>query len=531
LKRLTGTDALFLSLETPSWHQHVGGLTVIDPQGRTITYEDIVANLADRIRYAPKFTWKLKTMPFGVDRPIWVDDPDFDVRWHVRRTAVPSPGGAKEIGEVAGSIMSTQLDRRRPLWELWHIEGLADGMIAILMKYHHCLLDGVAGASLATALLDLEPDSTAPLVPLPGPEESHAGPEPSDLNLLGHSLLREFGRPMRVAKYMTALAERGVTAVNRIRTDQENRAILRAPKTPFNATIGPRRNLAFSSVAMADVLTLKKLHDVKVNDVLLAVTADALRRYLMMHGALPEAPLVTAVPVSTRDEGDTSMGNQFTNMFVSLATDIDDPVERLLAIRRSSQSAKAMTKAVGAREIQSIGEVASPLIMNTAIRAVYRTQLMSRSPVQVNTLVSNIPGPSIPLYICGGKVVAVFPCSVILEGMGLNVTVFSYMDRFDFGLQVDPDLVPDLWVIAEHISVSMAALMEASGLGAPTPVEMPFAEPSADQGSVGGAVFSTEGASISGLKVRTWVATKGADGVGTTSVSPRRPGAKAQVPA
>jgi diacylglycerol O-acyltransferase / wax synthase len=531
MKRLAGTDALFLSLETPNWHQHVGGLTVIDPQGGTITYEDIVANLADRIRYAPKFTWKLKTMPLGFDRPIWVDDPEFDVRWHVRRIAVPSPGGAKEIGEVAGSIMSTQLDRRRPLWELWHIEGLAGGMIAILMKYHHCLLDGVAGASLATALLDLEPDATAPMVSLPSPEESHAGTAPSDLNLLAHSVLNEFRRPVQVAKYMTAMAGRGVTALNRIRTDEENRAILRAPTTPFNATIGPRRNLAFASVAMEDVLALKTVHDVKVNDVLLAVTADALRRYLIMHDALPEAPLVTAVPVSTRSEGDASMDNQITNMFVSLATDIDDPIERLQAIKRSTQSAKAMTKAIGAREIQSLGEVASPLVLSTAIRAVYSTQLMSRAPVQINTLVSNVPGPPVPLYMCGGKVVAVFPSSVILEGMGLNVTIFSYMDRFDFGVQVDPDLVPDVWIIAEQVAASLAALMEASGLGAPTPIDVPFAEPPADEGSVGGAASPPEGASSSASKPRTRAAKNGSGGPEAKPVSPRKPRAKATVPA
>ena len=473
MKRLGGTDALFLSLETPSWHQHVGGLSIIDPQDRNILFDEFVIKVKDRLPYAPKFTWKLKETPLGLDRPMWVDDDEFDVRRHVRRIGLPSPGGARELGEVVGTLMSTQLDRRWPLWEMWFIEGIAGGKVAIFLKYHHCLLDGVAGASLATVLLDIEPDATVPLAPLPTPEESKAGPDPGDLELLARTLLAQPSRPLHLARYLTGLAGKGLAAINSLRSDQENRAILRAPVTPFNAPIGPRRELAFASVSMHDVHALKLQHDVKVNDVVLALTAGALRRYLQKHDKLPDAPLVTAVPVSTRPEGDRSLDNQISNMFVSLATDVADPVERLQAVKRSTQSAKAMRNAIGAREIQSIGEVASPLILGTAIRTIYRTSLMSRIPLRVNTVVSNVPGPNIPLYMCGGKVVAVFPSSVILEGMGLNVTVFSYLDRVDFGIHVDPDLVPDVWVLANEVPAALTELMEASGLGTPTPVEMP----------------------------------------------------------
>lgn len=476
MRRLGGTDALFLSMETPYWHQHVGGLTVLDPEGRTITFEDFVANIAHRIRYAPKFCWKLKGMPLGIDRPVWVDDPDFDVRRHLHRVAVPSPGGARELGELAGNLMSAQLDRRRPLWEMWFIEGLAGGKLAMLMKYHHCLLDGVAGASLATSLLDLEPDATEPLVPLPPPEEASAGPEPSDLELLVGSLSQPIRRPVRAAVYATRLAAKTATAVENMWRDPANRAIMHAPKTPFNGSVGPRRELAFSSLAMADLNALKQAHGVKVNDVVLAICAGTLRNYLLASDALPDAPLVTGVPVSTRPEGNTSMDNQISQMFVSLATDVEDPIERLQAIYSSTKSAKAMSRAIGARQIQSIGEVASPLILSNAIRAIYRTHLMSRSPVRVNTLVSNVPGPPVPLYMCGAKVTGVYPSSVILEGMGLNITVFSYMDRIDFGLQVDPDLVPDPWTLAEGIPVALGELMSASGAGHPTPVSDPFAE-------------------------------------------------------
>jgi diacylglycerol O-acyltransferase len=477
MKRLGGTDALFLSMETPSWHQHVAGLTVLDPGDRPVTFDDVVAKFAERIVYAPKFTWKLKEMPFGLDRPVWVDDPEFDVRRHLRRIAVPSPGGAKELGELAGNLASTQLDRRRPLWEAWYIEGVAGGKIGMLLKYHHCLMDGLAGASLATALLDLSPEATEPLLPLPSLEERSAGGQESDLRYLAETLKPDLRRPVGLARYVAGLAAKGVAAADNIRNDEENRAILRAPTTPFNAPIGPRRELAFASVAMADVLKLKDAHGVKVNDVVLGVVAGALRSYLEGHDELPEAPLVTGVPVSTRAEGDTSMDNQITNMFVSLATDVADPIERLQAIYKSTASAKAMTKAIGARQIQSIGEVASPLILSTAIKTVYRTGLMTRSPLRINTLVSNVPGPPMPLYMCGAKITGIYPSSVILEGMGLNITVFSYEERLDFGLHVDPDLVPDAWVLATGLKEALAELLQVSGLGAPTPVDEPVPGP------------------------------------------------------
>ena len=474
MKRLGGTDALFLSMETPSWHQHVAGLTVLEPGDQPVTFEAVLDKFAERIVYAPKFTWKLKEIPFGLDRPVWVDDPEFDVRRHVRRIAVPSPGGPKELGELAGNLASTQLDRRRPLWEAWFIEGVAGGRIGMLLKYHHCLMDGMAGASLATALLDLSPDATEPLLPKPTEEELRAGGELSDLQYVAESLKPDFRRPVGIARYVTGLAAKGVAMVDKMRGDEENRAILRAPKTPFNAPIGPRRELAFASVAMADVHKLKDAQGVKVNDVVLGIVGGALRSYLESHDELPEAPLVTGVPVSTRAPGDTEQNNQITNMFVSLATDVADPIERLQAIYKSTASAKAMTKAIGARQIQSIGEVASPLILSSAIKTVYRTGLMSKAPMRINTLVSNVPGPPMPLYMCGARITGIFPSSVILEGMGLNVTVFSYEERLDFGLHVDPDLVPDAWALADGIKAALAELLAASGLGKPTPVAEPI---------------------------------------------------------
>jgi WS/DGAT/MGAT family acyltransferase len=473
VKRLGGTDALFLALETPAWHQHVGGLMVLDPEGRTVDFERIVRELDERLPLAPKFRWKLKNVPLHLDRPVWVDDPNFDIRNHVRRIGVPGPGGPRETAELAGNLLGTQLDRRRPLWELWFLEGLAHGRVAILMKYHHCLLDGISGASLATVLMDLEPEPTTK-PDVPPPEQTTAGPEPSDGRLVLEALATAATRPLAAARYAGAGAAKLATMATSFGRNAENRAVLRAPETPFNHPIGPRRSLAFSSVSIGDVRAVKVAHDVKVNDVVLALCGHAFRKYLLAADQLPDQPLVAAVPVSTRADGDTAMDNQISQMFVSLATDVGDPVERLQAVYRSSQSAKEMVSAVGARRIQSLGEVASPLILGLAIRGVYQSQLMTKSPVRVNTIVSNVPGPPFPIYSCGARVTGIYTSSVILEGVGINATVFSYIDRIDFGFHADPDLVPDPWAIAEAIPEALAELMAASDLPAPTPVEGAF---------------------------------------------------------
>lgn len=475
MQRLSGTDALFLALETPAWHQHVAGLSIVDPQGGDLSFERVRRVIAERIPLAPKFTWKLHFVPLHLDRPMWVDDPTFSIDSHLRRAAVPSPGGPRETAELAGMLASTQLDRNRPLWEMWYLEGLANGRIGLFMKYHHCLLDGVAGASLATVLMDLEPEPASP-PETPADLKTEAGPAPSNAGLLFDAARAVATRPVKMARYGAGMVGKAVTAINSVRSDAENRALLRAPRTPFNAPIGPRRGFAFASVSLDDLKAVKKAHDVKINDVVMAVCAGAFRRYLLDLGELPDEPLVSGVPVSTRAEGDTSDGNQITTMFVSLGTDLEDPVERLRAIYRSSQSAKAMTSALSARQIQSIGEVASPLIIGTAIRAVYQTQAMVRGPLRINTLISNVPGPPIPLYSCGGRLMGMYASSVILEGMGVNVTAISYMDRLDFGVHVDPDLVPDPWLLTDQLGASLAELMEASGLGAPTPVEDPFGD-------------------------------------------------------
>lgn len=476
MKQLSGSDSMFLSMETPSWHQHVGGLTILEPGDRLITFDRILRTLEERLSYAPKFRWKLKTMPVGLEVPVWVDDEEFDVRRHVRRLGVPAPGGFRETAEIAGMLMSSQLDRSRPLWELWVLDGLADGRIALLMKYHHCLLDGMAGASLATVLMDIEPDASGPLGPPPTLEQQSAGADPGTVDVLRHVVGGVARRPFRLPRYIyNGVLKLSSGAVGLAR-DRQHRGVLRAPTTHLNQVIGPRRAMSFASVSLDDLKQLKAHHDVKINDLILALVAGALREYLLADDVLPDSSLTSLVPMSTRAEGDTSLDNQISMTLISLATNISDPVERLRTIHASAQSAKALSNAIGARQIQSLGEVASPLILSTAIRALYRTHLGSRGPTVANTIVSSVPGPPIPLYMYGARVSGIFPCSVIYEGMGLNATVISYMDRVDFGFIVDPGLVPDPWLVSAGIGTALAELKEKSGLGPVTNIDDAFGQ-------------------------------------------------------
>ncbi len=468
MKRLSGQDQLFLSIETPDWHQHIAGMTIFDvSETPDFSFERAVERLEERLALAPKFTWRLRNVPFGLDRPGWVEDEHFDISRHVRRVGAPRPGGRKEVADLIGQIMTTQLNRRIPLWEYWYIDGLANDRVASVLKFHHALLDGVAGASLATVLADLAPDAPTPEVPDDLPK---AGRTPSRRELMLRSIIPNARTPFRLARYAGEAANRAVAMIDYQRHADNAPKMIAVPRTRWNQKIGPRRSVAFASVSLDDAKALRKVHDVKINDVVLALVSGTLRAYLEKHDEVPDESLVVSVPVSTRVEGDEALDNQIANMSVELASDIDDPIERLLKIHENSQASKEMTNAVLARHIQSIGETAPPMMLNLAITALHRTGAMAAIPTAVNAVVSNVPGPPFPLYFAGVPITGMFPGSVIMEGMGLNVTVLSYVDRIDIGLSADPELVPDLWDMADLIPGVMDEMMQASDLGPATPV-------------------------------------------------------------
>ena len=474
MRRMSGTDSLFISGETPTWHQHIAGLVILDlADVPGFGFNDVVRTVSERLPLIPKLTWKLKSVPLGLDRSVWVDDAAFDIRRHMHHITARSPGGPRETAAAVAPILSRQLDRRYPLWELWYVDGIVNGRVAVVMKFHHCVLDGGAGSVLATLLLDTEP-SPPPreALTLPPPE-----PEPNDLQLLVEGLVPALTAPLRAAGYAVRSLHRGVELARHVaagRPTPDIGAMLRAPKTSFNSTIGPMRSIAFKSVSLTDVKALRRHFDVRVNDVALALCSGALRTYLEGRGELPDRSLTAGIPVSIRAEGDTALDNQLSYLVVPIATDVADPEARLRAIVQHTAAAKEVHKVLRANPVGSIGDTAPPFVLGTLLRLAYQAHVLSYVPGMMNTIVSNVPGPPMTLYMGGARLAGVFSASVLLDQMGLNITLFTFGDRVDFGLHVDPDLVEDPWAIADAISDALAELMKAAGLGTPTPVEDAF---------------------------------------------------------
>jgi diacylglycerol O-acyltransferase len=483
MRRLSGTDSLFLAGETPTWHQHIGGLTIVDPTGAPgFDFETLRHTIATRLALVPKLTWKLKPVPLGLDRAIWIDDPSFDLRLHLHRMTVAAPGGPNEIADAVTPIMSRQLDRRYPLWELWYLDGLVNGRVGILMKFHHCLLDGGAGSVLASLLLDFEREPA----PVPIPEMPPPESPPSDLRLFAEALLPAATAPFRAVRYGVRLTRRGLDVAYHLASGHERpdmAAMLRAPKTSFNASIGPRRSMAFASIAIADAKALRRHYDVKLNDIALALCTGALRTYLSQRDELPARALSVGIPVSTRAEGDTSLGNQLSYLVVPLPTNVADPEERLRAIVHETRAAKGVLEAMRVSPLGSVADTAPPFMLAGLFRLAYQSHVLGYIPGMMNTIISNVPGPPMDLYIAGARLTGIYSASVLLDQMGLNITLYTFGDRVDFGIHVDPDLIADPWAIAEAIPRALDDLMHTAGLGEPTPIEDPFGLTSDDGGS------------------------------------------------
>lgn len=451
MQQLSGLDAAFLYLETPSNQFQMGGVLVFDPSTMKegYSFERMRDFMKSRLPLSPAFTRKLARMPLHVAHPVWVEDADFDLDAHIHRIGIPAPGGRAELAELAGQIAGWPLDTTRPLWEMWFVEGLADGHVGLIAKMHHSTIDGVSGANLMMHLFDLEPDPAPVEIPERQPEEV-----PGDIQLLAYGLWSRLRRPLLLPNALFNTARAAVEMVSRrVRPDGEVMATpFTAPPTPFNATITPHRRVALTSVGLEQVRAVKDAFGTTVNDVILAVCGGAVRRWLIDHAALPEKPLVAGVPVSVRGEADAaSFGNLISAMFVALATDVEDPVERLMRIHESTKDAKEEFKAVGADTLTNWAEFAGPRSLGLAMRLYSRMQLADRMPPPLNFLISNVPGPPIPLYLAGGRLVSLSPLGPILDGMGLNVTVLSYLDSVGFGFVSCRELVPDLDVLAAHI--------------------------------------------------------------------------------
>ncbi|HMC38491.1 MAG TPA: wax ester/triacylglycerol synthase family O-acyltransferase, partial [Acidimicrobiales bacterium] len=379
MDRLSGLDAMFLYTETPKNQLHMTGLLVFDPSTMPdgYSFEKMRDFMGRRLDRNPAFTRKVVNVPFGIDHPVWVDDPHFDLETHIHRIACPAPGGPRELADLASEIASQPLDRDRPLWDMWFVEGLEHGYVGLVAKMHHATIDGVSGANLMMHLFDLEADPAEP----PAGETPPAAPRPSDLELFARGLLSRARRPLLLPSAIYGTTRSVVNlAVRRSRADAPSMATpFTAPTTPFNAPITAHRQVAFSRVSLDEVRAVKDALGTTVNDVVLSLTATAVLRWLDAHRATPDRPMIAGVPVSTRGDDAVSMGaNLVSAMFVSLATDIEDPVERVLAGHEATKGAKEEYKAIGADALQNWAEFSGPRLFGLAIRLYSQMELASR---------------------------------------------------------------------------------------------------------------------------------------------------------
>lgn len=464
MERMSGLDATFLYLETPSLHTHVVGVVVLDtttmPGG--YSYERLYDLFQRRLRGIPAFRRRVLFVPLDLDHPVWIDDPDFDLDAHLFRIAVRPPGTMHELAEIVGDFASRPLDRSRPLWEAWVVEGLERDRVALVTKVHHAAIDGVSGADVMATLFDLEPDAAES----DAPTDWHPEPVPSGWQLMLDAVRDRVLHPTRVvrqlgdaASSLFGMVRTGLTSRN---GERRSPLMVNAPRTRWTASLTPHRSVAFGTVPLEEIKAVKDAFGVKVNDVILAACTQSLRRYLLEHDDLPDKPLVAYCPVSVHGQRDTQGTNQFTAMAVGLPVQLEDPAEQLRAIAHDTRSAKELTNAVGVSTLQDVAQFMPPTVFNLAMRFYSGMRLADYHPPIQNAIISNVPGPPIPLYCAGARVDAVYPFGPLIEGAGLNVTVLSNMGNVDVGVIACRETVPDVWDLTDGFEEAVAELRGAA---------------------------------------------------------------------
>ncbi len=457
--RLSGLDSSFLHLERDSAHMHVAACSVFD--GSPPAYDELVDMIESRLHLVPRYRQRLAFVPLNQGRPVWVDDPYFRVRYHVRHTALPRPGGDEELKRLAGRVFSQALDRSRPLWELWLVEGLADGRFAVLSKTHHALVDGVSGVDIATVLFDTSAE------PLPvAPPEDHwvARPLPTRAQLLADALLERTTVPAEVVRGVKATLRGPRTVAKRAGGALASVGALAwtglqaAPPSPFNVRIGPHRRFTWVPADLGQFKAIKNSLGGTVNDVVLTVVAGALGNYMRRHGEPTEGlGLRAMVPVSIRADIDRgALGNRVAAMWVTLPVGLSDPVQRLREVSAAMEGVKQSGQAVGAEILTRVSGFAPPTIMAQAARLQARQRLF-------NLVVTNIPGPQFPLYLLGRELEAIYPMVPLAENTALGIAILSYNGQLDFGLVGDYDALADLEALTDDLRASIDELSAAAG--------------------------------------------------------------------
>ncbi|MGH7722543.1 MAG: WS/DGAT/MGAT family O-acyltransferase [Candidatus Dormibacteria bacterium] len=461
--KLTPLDASFLHLETPRTHMHIGGVAIFEPSplgtGRAL-YDGLAKAIAPRLDIMPRYRQKLAFVPLSLDTPVWVDDPDFDMGNHLIRAALPRPGGDRELQELIGRVFSRQLDRRRPLWEIHIIEGLRDGRWALLTKSHHAMVDGISNLELATILLDTEPEPARQPF---GVSRWAARESPSSLGLLVNSLRERVTRPVRVLSTARAVAGQPGRLANALRDTASGLAAMAehmgAPKSAINGDTGSARSFAYSRFPLDDFRTIRSAFGGTINDIVLAVVSGGLRNFLIARGVDPddqEQALQALCPVSIRDSSErTALGNRLAMLLVKLPIAEPDPERRIAAVRATVDALKARKQAVGADFLLNLAGFAPSTLHAMVSRASLRQ-------IGFNLIVTNVPGPQLPLFCQGARLVEVFPIAFLYDGQQLAVAIFSYCGTLNFGYLVDAKGVSDVAVFGECVEEGLRELVDAA---------------------------------------------------------------------
>lgn len=460
MQRLSGLDASFLYFETRAQLLHVCGLIVLDGSEMEggYAFPALRAELARRVAGMPGFRRQLHDSVLNIDHPVWVEAERFDIDHHLHRVGLPAPGGAEELAELCGHLASMPIDRSMPLWQMYVIEGLPDGKFAVFAKMHHSTVDGVTGANMMSQLCTLTPE--APTLDSDLVAETAGGSGAIELAVGG--ALSRLSTPWRLASLLPGTLGILPKWLNRARKGLAMPAPFTAPRTPFNSTITGHRSISYATVDLEDIKRIKNAFGTTVNDVVLAICSTALRKYLEELGELPSKPLIAMVPMSVHAAESRPGTNRVSGMFMSLSTDIADPVERLEAIRDANTVAKDHTNALDANLLTDWAQFAAPSVFGSAVRMYSRLRLSDHHPVVHNLVISNVPGPNIPLYFLGAKIEKMLPMGPVFHGAGLNCTVMSLDGKLHFGFIACKDLVPDPWPLAYAVEDAMAEFVDAA---------------------------------------------------------------------
>jgi diacylglycerol O-acyltransferase / wax synthase len=458
--RLTALDASFLHLEDGAAHMHVAGVMIFE--GSPPPYDDLLEAIERRLGLVPRYRQRLAFVPFGQGRPKWVDDPHLNLRYHVRSTALPEPGSEQQLKALAGRVFAQQLDRDKPLWEIWLVEGLEGDRFAMLSKTHHALVDGISGVDIMSVLFDTSPD---PAAPTDTGERWLPRPLPSPAQLFGEALMERATIPGELARSVRSLFRGPLRVAEGLRDAAVGVGAMAwaglnpAPPTPYNRSIGPHRRYTWVRANLADLKAIKNELGGTVNDVVLATVAGALGRHLRRRGHNTDGlELKAMVPVSVRADVERgALGNRVAAMMAPLPVWCQDPVSRLHIVHEELKGLKSGGQAVGAQVLTELSGFAPATVMGQASRVMARQRFF-------NVVITNVPGPQHPLYLAGRRLVDPFPMVPLAKNQGLGVALLSYAGRINFGLVGDFDVMWDLDDFANDVQETLAELAAEAGV-------------------------------------------------------------------